>query len=229
MKIFLVLYLPILLFANSLINLPYMGVETTHTKLDGSKIKVVVQRENPKPCVDLPLTPEIIWSEGYASSNTPTECKKMFVTTKGIIQPITFNDNIKTVGELEVLDFIKNKINIDPSKYALIDSRPSSWYQYFTIPTAINVPYNEMEKDELFEKEYYSNLEKLGIKELSNGTFDISNAKTIILFCNGAWCSQSNKAMNILIGLGYPQEKIMWYRGGIQSWLNVNLTIVSNQ
>lgn len=227
-KIVLIFIIPLIGFCNSLVNLPYMGIDVVHTKLDGTQVKIKVQRENPSPCIDLPLSAEVIWGGEYASTDTPKECKKEFVTTKGIIQPIAFNDTIKTVGELEVLEFMKNKIALQPSKYALIDSRPASWFEYFTIPTALNVPYNEMEKDELFADEYYANLDKLGIKDLGNGNFDVSNAKTIILFCNGAWCSQSNKAMNILIDIGYPQEKIMWYRGGIQSWLNVNLTIAKN-
>ncbi|MGE4456151.1 MAG: rhodanese-like domain-containing protein [Arcobacteraceae bacterium] len=228
MKVLYILLLPLLAFSDALLNLPYIGFEVLHTKKDGSKVKVVVQREVPPECIDLPMSSEIFWSSRYAASEVPPLCKKEFVTTKGIIQPIAFNDKIKTVGELEVLDFIKNKVSINPKEYMLVDSRPKSWYDYFTIPTAVNVPYDEMEKDEMFMEEYLSNLKKLGIVDLGNGKFDVSGAKTIILFCNGAWCSQSNKAMNILIKMGYPQEKIMWYRGGIQSWLNVNLTVVNN-
>jgi rhodanese-related sulfurtransferase len=32
-----------------------------------------------------------------------------------------------------------------------------------------------------------------------------------------------------LTKIGYPPEKMKWYRGGLQSWLNVNLTVVKGK
>ena len=46
------------------------------------------------------------------------------------------------------------------------------------------------------------------------------------MFCNGIWCGQSPEAMKELIAIGYPQEKMKWYRGGMQSWLSLGLTTV---
>ncbi len=34
------------------------------------------------------------------------------------------------------------------------------------------------------------------------------------MFCNAIWCGQSPEAMKELIAIGYPQEKMKWYRGG---------------
>jgi len=58
------------------------------------------------------------------------------------------------------------------------------------------------------------------------GLWDYTNAKTLVMFCNGIWCSQSpNNIMNLLKH-GYPPHKIKWYRGGMQDWEILGLTTV---
>ncbi len=69
-----------------------------------------------------------------------------------------------------------------------------------TIPTAINIPYTDLEYDEDLAEFYYAALEKLGIKKIKKG-FDLSKAKTIMMFCNGSWCGQSPKAIKELLRL----------------------------
>ena len=229
MRVFMIFLFPILLFSSSIINLPYSGFEVEHTLLDGSRKKVFIQKSQPKECIDIAMSSQNFWSGDFASKNIDQKCKKEFITTKGIIQPINFNENIKTLGELEVLEFIKYKSSQDSDKYILVDSRPLSWYEDITIPTAFSIPYDELEADEMFMDEYLLNLQKLGLKELQNGTFDFTNAKTMVLFCNGIWCVQSSRAMQKLIDIGYPQDKIMWYRGCISSWLSVGLPVINNK
>jgi rhodanese-related sulfurtransferase len=48
---------------------------------------------------------------------------------------------------------------------------------------------------------------------------DFSHAKTMVIFCNANWCVQSTAAIKTLLSYGYPASKILWYRGGIQSWI----------
>ena len=47
-----------------------------------------------------------------------------------------------------------------------------------------------------------------------------------MLYCNGSWCSQSTRFIQVLLGYGYPAEKIKWYRGGMQAWEALGLTTV---
>jgi len=53
----------------------------------------------------------------------------------------------------------------------------------------------------------------------------------VLIYCNGAWCAQSEqlikKAKFSLIKLGYPKNKIKYYRGGMQSWVTLGLSTVS--
>ena len=87
-----------------------------------------------------------------------------------------------------------------------------------TIPGAVNLPYNEIGYDPDFPEEHRKMCKLLGIRKTGQG-YDFSKAKTILLFCNGAWCTQSSKAIRVLMSLGYPKTKMLWYRGGLQDWL----------
>ena len=110
----------------------------------------------------------------------------------------------------------------DPSML-FIDTRDEEWYGYRTIPGADNIHYIYITMPKVFEKEYKDTLKKFGIVRKGK-TFDFSNAKTLLLFCNGAWCSQSPKMVKALLALGYPPEKIKWYRGGMDDWLGLSMT-----
>lgn len=47
----------------------------------------------------------------------------------------------------------------------------------------------------------------------------------MILFCNGPWCGQSPTAIRAMIGAGYPADRISYYRGGMQEWRLLGLTV----
>lgn len=69
-------------------------------------------------------------------------------------------------------------------------------------------------------------LVKLGLKDASRSPWDYSNAKDILLWCNGMWCGQSPRAIKNLLKQQYPANKIYYYRGGMQSWQILGLTVV---
>lgn len=79
----------------------------------------------------------------------------------------------------------------------------------------------------MLRKIFITTTEMVGVKEVSKGKYDFSNAKELVLFCNGAWCPQSTFAIENLIAIGYPEEKISLYRGGMYSWKMLNLTTTS--
>lgn len=124
------------------------------------------------------------------------------------IQPMSPAEGVRTVGELEVLAALE-----DPA-VIVIDSRIRPDWEGGTIPGAINIPYNEM-SDRLFE---------LGCEEDFDGWL-CEEAGEILLFCNGPWCGQSPTAIRRIIEAGYPAEKISYYRGGMQVWRMLGLTV----
>jgi len=149
------------------------------------------------------------------------------------VQPITVAPGVETVGELEVLGYLKKIADGDDS-ILVVDSRTPEWIVRGTIPGSVNIPWNKVsvegkyggfevvpEADTLSET-----LASHFGAHLVDGKWDFSNAKTLVLFCNGAWCPQSSVNIKTLIKLGYPPAKLKWYRGGMQDWVSLGLTTV---
>ncbi len=201
----------------------YSGVKVNHIFLDGSKENYTIERKISKECMKIQVGPDS-FDDTNIKNNISNKCKKEFITTTGVIQPFVFDEEIKTIGENEVLEFIYTKTLKEPNKYALIDSRKAIWFEQETIPSALSVPYEDLKYDEDFVEDLKKAYKNLGVKVLDNDKFDFSNAKTVVFFCNGAWCPISSKSMTYLIKLGYPKEKMMWYRGGMTSWKVLSLT-----
>ena len=146
------------------------------------------------------------------------------------IQPMQVSPGIETVGELEVLGYLK-RVSEGDRTVLVVDSRTPEWVQRGTIPGAVNIPWNKINVDVQgsFEVEAEAETlnrilsEQFGVR-LENGKRDFRNAKTLIMFCNGNWCPQSSINLKTLAKLGYPEYKLKWYRGGMQAWTGVGLT-----
>jgi len=162
------------------------------------------------------------------------------------VQPMKVAPGVETVGETEVLLFIKDKVNHGSG--VLIDARTPSWFKKATIPGSINIPFNTFTQDSS-DLVKVSALAKLGVTTkkdnkdekslidqmmsmLQDDTVEVSSqwdftkAKYVVLWCNGIWCEQSPRAIKGMLDLGYPAEKIKYYRGGMQSWQSLGLTVV---
>ena len=106
----------------------------------------------------------------------------------------------------------------------LVDARTASWYKYRTIPGAINIPFNHVKDHVEFEFEFEDIMKILDIRKYERRPLDFRYTKEIVVFCNGPWCSQSIVMIKALIEMGYPADKISWYRGGLQTWLAAGMT-----
>jgi len=40
------------------------------------------------------------------------------------------------------------------------------------------------------------------------------------------WCGQSPSSIKTLLRFGYPAKKLKWYRGGMQDWEILGLTVI---
>jgi rhodanese-related sulfurtransferase len=130
---------------------------------------------------------------------------------------------VETVGELELMAFLED--HVARGTGLLIDSRVPAWFEKGTIPGAINVPFSTLEPSNPYRDDI---LKALGAVERS-GRLDFSGALDLLMFCNGPWCDQSPRAIRNLIDAGYPAEKIRYYRGGMQLWLMLGLTVQQPQ
>jgi len=172
--------------------------------------KVTIQRnQNNKNTVDPRFA--------KTSRNCPPFC----------INPIVLAPGVETLGEVEVLDYLK-KMSDGDNSILVIDSRTPNWVKAGTIPGAKNIPWTKLSvkkgADPLSIAEIVTG--EFGAKEKDDDSFDYSNAKTLVLFCNGMWCGQSPNNIRTLLKMGYPANKIKWYRGGMQNWENLGFTTV---
>jgi len=160
------------------------------------------------------------------------------------INPISLDKQVKTVAELEVIKFMETALYRGDG--VLIDARTPSWHKKGTIPGSVNIPFTKFEKDandfelaEIFESfgaverddvnPVLLMVEGLGMLDGDQKTekWDFSDAKELLLWCNGPWCGQSPRAIRGLLKAGYPAEKLYYYRGGMQMWQSLGLTTVA--
>ncbi len=158
------------------------------------------------------------------------------------IQPLHPAPGITTVGELEVLNFMQTKLKNGTG--VIIDARTPDWHKKGTIPGSINIPFTTFDHSEYHPKlreamailgvklkakggDLFNDLlVKLGLKDDTSSPWDYSNAKDILLWCNGMWCGQSPRAIKNLLKQQYPANKIYYYRGGMQAWQILGLTVI---
>ncbi len=140
------------------------------------------------------------------------------------VQPFEPIKGIETYGELEMLKFLKNDVSNNSG--VLVDARLPKWYKEGTIPGAINLPFSILNPKT--SKEYLEQvLPILGAKK-DGQKWDFSQAQKLVVFDNGPWCQQGVRAMQHLIELGYPKDKIKYYRGGMQYWQILGLKVLNN-
>ncbi|MEE9446323.1 MAG: rhodanese-like domain-containing protein [Arenicellales bacterium] len=141
------------------------------------------------------------------------------------IQPAILAPGVETIAELEMIHYIKGMS--EGHAVVVQDSRTPDWHARGHIPGTVSIPWTKLatkagatviDISEIFT-------ESFGVVE-NEGIFDFSNAKTLVMYCNGMWCGQSPASIHTLLSFGYPAHKIKWYRGGMQDWEVLGLTVV---
>lgn len=125
------------------------------------------------------------------------------------VQPMVPADGVTPIGEQEVIKMLQ-----DPQA-VVVDSRVAKWFEDGTIPGATHIPYNEA----------VDRLDELGC-EIDFDGWICEQAKPVALFCNGPWCGQSPTAIRAMVKAGFPADKIYYYRGGMQVWRILGLTVI---
>ncbi|MEJ2309661.1 MAG: rhodanese-like domain-containing protein [Gammaproteobacteria bacterium] len=144
-------------------------------------------------------------------------------TWRSRIQPMNpFEPHlVETIGELEMLDYIR-RLDEGDDNILIIDSRLPRSTERGMIPLAVNIPYRQLKGESM-----------AGIMEQRFGVipgdpvWNFRDAKTLVMYCNGPWCGQSPTAIKRLLRAGYPASNIKYYRGGMQSWESFGLTVVA--
>jgi len=118
--------------------------------------------------------------------------------TWGVIQPLTLAPGVVTVGELELVEHIRNG-------GALIDTRLAGYLDGGTIPTARTIPH----------------------EEIAERAAELDPTALTVVFCNGPQCPASGDAVRRLLRAGWPARALAYYRGGIHDWVTLGLPLVA--
>lgn len=179
------------------------GVEVNH---DGKEVRIECIQDN-ENMVDFEFA--------LTSRPCPPFC----------IQPMSIAPGVETIGELELLTYLRKKSTGDES-VMVIDSRDPWWLSSGMIPGATNIPWGKL---------HFGHADMAELADILNAQFgaipqeslwNFENAKILILYCNGIWCGQSPSSIKSLLAIGYPSNKLKWYRGGVQAWKGLGLTTV---
>ncbi len=161
---------------------------------------------------------ERIQNTAHKLSNSYTRTSRP--TPPFFVQPFTPIPGIETVSELDLIDFLK--VYVSENRGVLIDARMPGWYRNGTIPGALNLPFTIMKSDP--DAPVVTQVFTLfGAKKGADG-WHFDRAQTLMIFDNGPWCQQGVTLMKHLTRLGYPKEKIRYYRGGMQFWQILGIT-----
>lgn len=136
------------------------------------------------------------------------------------LQPMSLADGVATFGELEVITFLEDIVT--GGSGLLLDARDPADFAAGSIPGAVNVPHTTLAEDNRFRVDI---LRALGATPRADGTLDFTNAMALTLFSGGVWSSDAPTAIGNLLSAGYPPEKLFYYRGGMQAWVHVGLSV----
>lgn len=135
------------------------------------------------------------------------------------IAPMQAAAGVDTLGETEVLSFLVDKVA--NSEGLLVDARmPEDRAQGF-IPGSVNLPYATMLGETKFRAEI---LQALGTRAL-DGVFNFADAQHLLIFDTGPSSDDAGTLITALLEVGYPAEKISYYRGGMQVWSVLGFSI----
>ncbi|MGM0517906.1 MAG: rhodanese-like domain-containing protein [Pseudomonadota bacterium] len=195
-----------------------MAADETKVKVTPTLESVTVEHDGEPVEIKRNQDPDNRIHEDY--QQTSRECPPFCV------QPIELLPGVHTIGEIEMLGMLERAR--DDDSILIIDSRTPDWYQRGTIPSAVNIPWTRLHPEASGFDPFIAEsllIDEFGV-EKRDGLFDFRDAKTLVLFCNGPWCGQSPTNIRALVGMGYPADKIYWYRGGMQVWHVMGLTTV---
>lgn len=163
---------------------------------------------------------------GIKRNQTPdNEINTLYrLTARGIPQPMhPFEPyEVETLGEREFIEYLQQAQKDE--NVLIVDTRTVGWHLRLTIPGSTNIPYTLLQEEE----SAIEVLEELGGVRKADNSWDYSNAKTLAMFCNGYWCGQTPAFIWALLYQDYPEDKLKYYRGGMQAWTSLGLTTISS-
>lgn len=140
------------------------------------------------------------------------------------LQPMIVAEGVITLGELEVLDFLEDRVTGGTG--LVLDTRLPADFEQMSIPGSVNVPATTLASENRFRDDI---LRALGAVDQAGDTLDFSNAMVLTIYSGGVWSDDAATAVSHLLSAGYPANRLHYYRGGMQAWVHAGLTVHPSQ
>ena len=135
------------------------------------------------------------------------------------LAPMIAAEGVVTVGEREVIAFVTDVVA--NGEGLLIDGREPEARDIGAIISSVNLPGSLLGEDNPFRNDI---LLALGAREFE-GIFNFADAMPLMVFDAGPASYDAVGLIQTLVSLGYPEEKIQYYRGGMQVWAALGLNM----
>lgn len=135
------------------------------------------------------------------------------------IAPQSAAVGIEALIEGQVLDFLVEKVG--QNEGLLVDARMPEGRALGYIPGSVSLPHETSAPENEFRDEI---LKALGARAFED-VFNFADAQNLVVYDNGPTQNDAGVLISHLLEVGYPSEKIRYYRGGMQVWSVVGLTV----
>ncbi|WP_299414356.1 rhodanese-like domain-containing protein [uncultured Sulfitobacter sp.] len=135
------------------------------------------------------------------------------------IAPFQAAVGIETVIEPQVLNFLVNAVG--KNEGLLLDARMPEDRALGYIPGSVSLPFATLAQDNKFRDQI---LMALGVRVFED-VYNFSDAQRLMIYDNGPSQNDAGVLISYLLEAGYPPELMSYYRGGMQVWSVLALTI----
>lgn len=165
---------------------------------------------------------QFVRSQDQAAHIDPAYALTSRACPPNCIAPMQSAPGVVSLGELELLSILRG--DISEGSALLIDVRAPKQFALGHIPAAVNMPAATIQADNPFRNEI---LQALGATE-ADGQWRFDNVLTLVLYDDGPWVDEAGQVVRDLLSVGYPAERIKYYRGGLQMWLLFGFNTISS-
>ena len=135
------------------------------------------------------------------------------------LSPMVAAPNVATIGELDVITFLST--HVEAGDGLLIDARLPEERASGFIPASVNIPTATIAPTNPYRDEI---LAALGAEQFQ-GIFSFDDAMSLVVYDDGPATQDAPTFITDMLDAGYPPEKVAYYRGGMQVWATLGLTI----
>lgn len=127
--------------------------------------------------------------------------------------------DVQTLVEPEVLEFLAQIVG--KNQGLLVDARLPKGREMGFIPGSVSLPAETVGPNSEFRDDI---LKALGARAFED-VFNFADAQSLVVYDSGPTQHDAKALITNLLAAGYPPEKIRYYRGGMQVWAVLGLTI----